>query len=239
MPRTQVPTVHGVNNEPVTPSEEERTELEVLEAVNEGDQILRINGQIPGASLVIKIRANENSVVEEFGPYPASIEKEVALKHPLLAGSIVTVTQSHDGISCESDAVIVQPRPAAFAAESTIKNAPVMIAPLYHGGHAVQVSNLYPGALVNVFSNGMPIGIGWAGLEGSLNMRVGPLLIEGAQITANQIVGGVESGLSEPVTVQRLNSLPAPRIMGPVAQGDTRSVEQCYARFAPGPLHGP
>lgn len=201
--------------QPVIPPDE-GIKPKVLEALIEGDQIIRVENQKLGASLVIKIRPSEDEPAEEFGPRPASEEQEIALNAPLAAGNVVSVVQTLCGISFESDPVTVLPQPPVVL-------APVIVPPLYACGAAVQVSNLHPGAFVRVYSDGIPIGVRWAGEESSISVPAAPVLVSGGMVTAKQSVGGKESPESTPpVPVFQIRSVQAPRIMRPVALGDTR-----------------
>ncbi|HJQ33112.1 MAG TPA: hypothetical protein VJ866_13070 [Pyrinomonadaceae bacterium] len=187
----------------------------VLEALIEGDQIIRVENQIVGATLVVRIRPTASDPAEEFGPRPASTEQEVGLNDQLKAGNVVSVVQTLCGVSFESDPVTVQPLPP-------VVYAPVIVPPLYDCGRAVQVSNLHPGALVRVYQNGVPIGLKWAGLESSISVPVGPTLVAGSKVMARQWVGNVQSPDSAQVPVQPVSTVRTPRILKPVASGDTR-----------------
>ncbi|MBI4279469.1 MAG: hypothetical protein HY660_13525, partial [Armatimonadetes bacterium] len=134
----------------------------VLAPLIAGDQIIRVDNQIIGATLTIKIRPSESQPAEEFGPRPASEEPEIALNAPLAAGNVVSVVQTLCGVSIESDPVTVLPAPPVVL-------APVIIPPLYDCGTAVQVSNVHPGALVRVYMDGIPVGLRWAGAATSIS----------------------------------------------------------------------
>lgn len=197
----------------------------ILEAVVEGDQVIRVDNQIIGATLIIRILgAVDAKGPVEYGPRPASEEQEIALNEPLEAGNIVWVEQTLCGVSFESASVTVQPQPDEVY-------APVIVPPLYDCGAAVQVSNLHPGALVRVYWNGLPVGVEWAGLESSLGVPLAPALVAGGTVTARQVVGGVESPESEPVPVLDSSGPQTPRIMKPVALGDTT---MWLSRVSPG-----
>jgi hypothetical protein len=192
---------------------DERIRPEVLEALVEGDQVIRVANQIAGASLLIRIVPAEGLPAEEFGPRSTSVEQEIALSAPLVAGNVVSVVQTLCGVSMESDDVTVQPLPPVIL-------APVVVPPMYACGQAVQVSNLHPGALVRVFMDGVPIGLGWAGLQSSITVPVAPALVAGRKVTAIQWVGGTPGPESDGVEVIRLGELLPPRVLGPLALGD-------------------
>jgi hypothetical protein len=194
---------------------DERIKPEVLEALIEGDQVIRVANQIAGASLMIRIASSFGLPSEEFGPRSTSEEQEVGLGAPLAAGNVVTVVQTLCGVSMESDPVTVQPRPPEIL-------APVIVPPMYACGQAVQVSNLHPGALVRVFLDGEPhiIGLGWAGLRNSITVPVAPALVAGQKVTAIQWVGGTPSPESDAVEVRSFGELRRPRLLGPLALGD-------------------
>lgn len=177
----------------------------------EGDQVLRVTGQIPGATRLIKITLPD-STVQEWGPAPTDDQTDIALAEPLVAGSIVTVTQTLCAVSATSDPVTVLPAPPEVF-------APVIAAPLHACGARVQVSNLHAGALVRLYSDGIPIGLRWAGMASSIAVGT-PSLVEGREITATQQVGAVVSDHSDAVKVVQFPELPRPRIIGPVALGD-------------------
>lgn len=194
---------------------DERIKPEVLEALIEGDQIIRVANQIGGASLMIHIAPAEGQAPEEFGPVPTSDELEIGLIEPLEAGNVVSVVQTLCGVSVESDPVIVRPRPPEIF-------APVIVPPLYACGRAIQVSNLHPGAQVRVFADGVEIGLGWSGIQNSITILV-PALTAGREVTAIQWLGGTPSPASDAVKVVEIEELHKPRVLGPVALGD-RSV---------------
>ncbi|MBM4441529.1 MAG: hypothetical protein FJ027_14035 [Candidatus Rokubacteria bacterium] len=186
----------------------------VLESLVAGDQTIRVEKQIPGATLVIRIRPTAAHPPDEFGPRPASEFQDIALNAPLAAGNVVSVVQTLCELSVESDPVTVLPPPPEVL-------APVILPPLYECAAAVQVSNLHPGALVRLYLNGIPIGVAWAGSSPSLAVPAAPSLIAGAKVTATQTVGGVTGPASVPVLVLAVESVQRPRILRPVAIGDT------------------
>jgi hypothetical protein len=192
---------------------DERIRPEILEAVVEGDQVIRVANQIAGATLLIRIAPAEGLAADEFGPRATSEEQEIALAAPLAAGNIVSVVQTLCGVSMESEPVTVQPLPPEIL-------APVVVPPMFACGQAVQVSNLHPGALVRVFLDGVPIGQRWAGLQNSISVPAAPALVAGRKVTAIQWVGGIASPESAGVIVQPLEVLHPPRVLGPVALGD-------------------
>ena len=74
---------------------DERIKPEVLEALIDGDQSIRVANQIAGASfLVIRIAPSKGcDDTEEFGPRPTSEELKIDLSAPLVAGNVVSVVQ--------------------------------------------------------------------------------------------------------------------------------------------------
>lgn len=195
-------------------SPDDRIKPIVREALIEGDQMIRAENQISGASLVIRIRSDDVQPAVEFGPRPASVEQEIGLNERLKAGNIVSVVQTLCGVSRESDPVVVQPLPP-------IVDAPVIVPPLLACARSVQVSNLHSGALVRVFMDGITIGVAWAGNASSLKVTAAPALVSGAQVTARQQVGSVVSPDSAPVRVGSARALRRPRVLAPLALGDT------------------
>lgn len=194
---------------------DERIRPEVEEALVAGDRMIRVTNQIVGADLVVLLRDGPAGAVQRFGPRPASQEPEVALNAALVAGQQVAAEQHLCGHLEVSDWVTVLPAPAVVP-------APVVLPPLYACGGAVRVSGLHPGAVVRIFQDGIPAGLGWAGMASSIAVTAAPALTAGAVVTARQWVGGVPGPPSDPVTVQRApRVLPEPRIVGPVARGDT------------------
>jgi hypothetical protein len=187
----------------------------VREALIDGDQIIRVENQIANASLMIKIAPDAAQPAVEFGPRPASTFQEIALNDRLVEGNVVSVVQTLCGVSRESDPVVVQPRPP-------VVDAPVIIPPLFACARAVQVSNLHPGALVRLFMDGIPIGLAWAGDANSIAVGASPLLVAGGKVTATQQVGAVLGPESAPVQVQEVRDVRTPRILEPVAFGDTQ-----------------
>lgn len=201
---------------PVVPPDE-NIKPTVLESLIAGDQIIRVDNQIEDASLMIRIRADKNQPpeeAEEFGPRPAGEDLEIVLNAPLVAGNIVSVVQTLCKFAAESDPVtVLAPPPEVLA--------PVIIPPLYECGAAVQVSKVHPGALVRVYMDGIPIGLRWAGEAISVSVSLAPFLAAGGQVTARQWVGGVAGPESGPVPVLPFKDLYDPRILQPVARGDT------------------
>jgi len=194
---------------------DDRIKPKVLEVLIDGDKTIRVQNQVIGADLVVRIRPGAGQPPDEFGPRPASKELEIGLNGTLSGGNIVSVVQTLCGVSVESDPVTVQPKP-------TVILAPVVIGPLFGCGSAVQVSNVSPGALVRIYEDGMPIGIVWAGEEISLSITASPSLVAGGKVTAKQWVGGSPSPESEPaVLVSAMPTIHIPRVLEPVALGDT------------------
>lgn len=192
---------------------DDRIKPEVLEAVIEGDQTIRVANQIDGAELMIHIAPAKGQTAEEFGPRPTSIEQEIALHQPVSAGNKITVVQTLCGVSKQSDPVYVQPMPPQVL-------APVITPPLYACGQAIRVSNLHLGALVRVYQDGVSIGAGWAGLESSISIPAAPALVLGRKVVAIQTVGGTQSPQSDAVDVTSIRRPASPRVLGPVALGD-------------------
>ncbi|TRW46615.1 alpha/beta hydrolase [Georgenia yuyongxinii] len=194
---------------------DERIRPTVREALVEGDQLIRVTNQIVGGDLVILLRDDGASPEQRFGPRPASQEPEIALNAPLVAGQQVAVEQHLCGHIEVSDWATVLPAPASVP-------APVLLPPLYECAGVVQVAGLYPGAVTRIFQDGIPCGLGWAGLDVSVEVAAAPGLAAGARVTARQWVGGVAGPESDPVTVQPVpEKLHEPRVVGPVALGDT------------------
>lgn len=196
----------------------------ILPSLIDGDQYIRVDNQVPNAMLMIRIKPSKDEAAIEYGPRPASSDLEIALNNPLQAGNVVTVKQSLCGHSEESEKITVLPAPDTVL-------APVIIPPLYDCGAAVQVSNVYPGALVRVYMDGFPIGLRWAGEEISISVPLAPFMVAGGSVTARQWVGGVESPPSAPLPVLPVGTLQTPRILRPVARGD---IEVWVSRVTPG-----
>ena len=186
----------------------------VMPVLIEGEQVIRVENQIPGGELMILIREGESGAITEYGPRPASDIAEVSLNGPLTAGQFVAARQTLCDHSETSNWQEVLPGPK-------VVYPPVVQAPLVACARRVQVSGLHPGALVRVYADGIPIGIGWAGEQSSLSVATMTLVTD-QKITAKQWVGGIESGESDGVVVQRVNTIHKPRILGPVAINDTR-----------------
>jgi dienelactone hydrolase len=197
--------------EPVLPPDE-RIKPVIQPALIDGDQVIRVHNQIPGGTLMIRIRPDETQPYEEFGPRPASFEPEIALNAPLVAGNVVTVVQTLCTVSVESDPVTVQPKPPVIL-------PPVIVPPLFECGASVQVSNLHPGAYVKLFADGIPIGARWAGNAPSIEVTTS--LVAGTKITATQKVGGTTSQPSDPGVPVDQAQVAEPRIVPPVAIGDS------------------
>ncbi|MDH3680348.1 MAG: hypothetical protein OEV40_10420 [Acidimicrobiia bacterium] len=189
---------------------------EVQEALIEGDQLIRVANQIPGGEIVVLVRDDPASAAVRWGPRPASTEPEIALAEPLKAGQQVAAEQRLCGHIETSEWVDVLPIPPVIT-------PPVVLPPLYECGGAVQVSGLIPGAIVRVFQDSIPCGLGLAGTATSITVAAAPALAAGSVVTAIQWVGGQPSPPSDPVEVQpieRLEQLSQPRILPPVAFGD-------------------
>lgn len=197
--------------EPVVPPDD-RIKPVVEPALVEGDRTIRVSNQIAGASLTIRIRPDAAQPFEAFGPRQVSPEPEIDLNAPLVAGNVVTVVQTLCSVSVESDPVTVLPPPPVVL-------PPVVLAPLYECATGVQVSNLHQGAYVRVFADGVPIGTRWAG--NATSIAVPANLVAGWKITATQTVAGIVSNESDPAVWVQVASLGTPRVMPPVALGDT------------------
>jgi len=73
---------------------DQRIKPKVLDPLIDGDQVIRVDNQIAGASLVIRISPAQAQPPTEFGPRPASTHPEIALNVALAAGNVVTVVQT-------------------------------------------------------------------------------------------------------------------------------------------------
>lgn len=186
----------------------------VKEALIEGDQTIRVDNQILGAEITVLIRDNESAPIESFGPRDADVDPEIMLNEPLVAGQQVAAVQKLCGHSEQSDWVTVLPLPEKIF-------APLLMPPMYDCGSAVQVSMLHLGAVVRIYQDGIPCGLGFAGTKSSISVDANPPLVAGAQLTAIQWVGGVESPVSNTVIVQPVEGLHQPRVLIPVAADDT------------------
>lgn len=178
----------------------------------EGDMIIRVSGQIVGATRLVFIEKADGTS-QDWGPAPSSEDEEIALAEALKTGDVITVTQTLCTFSAKSAPVTVQAPPDEVY-------PPVIIGPLYECGATVQVSGLHHGALVRLYSNGIPIGIGYAGMRSSISISANPSLVDRQSITASQQVGAITSSLSRDVIVEVRKELHKPRILGPVARGD-------------------
>lgn len=199
--------------EPVV-APDQRIKPEVLPVLVEGDQIIRVGNQISGSTLIVKIAADARTAAIDYGPRPSSSHLEIALNEPLKKDNVVSVVQTLCGVSVASEPVTVIGPPKDLL-------APVVLPPLYECGAAVRVSNLYPGAVVRFYVDGIPVGLGWAGDATSLTIAANPSLSIG-QLRARQWVGGKPSPFSAPVPVMKLEKAHTPRILAPVAFGDTQ-----------------
>jgi dienelactone hydrolase len=193
---------------------DERIKPVVEQALIAGDNYIRVSNQIAGAELLVRILPSSAMSFQEYGPRPTSDQPAIALNGPLSAGDVIRVVQTLCGRSEESDPVTVLPLPPEIF-------APVIVPPLYDCGAVVQVSNLYPGAIVRIYQDGIPCSLGWAGVNSSIAISAAPTLVAGTKVTAKQCVGNMESPESDGVIVQPLSELPKPVILAPVAYGDT------------------
>jgi dienelactone hydrolase len=196
---------------------DERIRPEVQAPLIGGDQLIRVTNQIVGGELVIVIRDGEGMPETRFGPRAASQEIEIALSAPLVVGQQVAAEQQLCGRKEISEWVTVLPPPPVVL-------APTVLPPLHECAGSVQVSGLHPGALVRIYQDGIPCGLGWAGLGWSIAVAAAPALVGGAMVTARQWVGGVAGPESAPVKVVVAEDLHRPRIVGPVAVGDSEVV---------------
>ena len=208
----------------VSPLTEELLRPVVREALVEGNDTLRISGQVAGAMLVVHITRGDASI--NFGPRPASDREEVALNRALRAGEVVTVTQELCGRRATSEAVTVQRL-------ARLPPPPVIQPPLWECGAAVRVSNLEAGAFVRIYQEGFPIGAAWAGIEPSIAVVVSPSLRADAPVVAKQFVGTKESEPSVAVNPGRLAQALEPRILEPIAGGES---EVWLSHVAPGSI---
>ena len=72
---------------------DERIKPVVEAPLIDGDQVIRVTNQIPGADLVVLIRPDSTMAETRFGPRPASTELEISLNAPLSAGQQLAVEQ--------------------------------------------------------------------------------------------------------------------------------------------------
>lgn len=193
---------------------DERIRPTVRAPLIDGDEYLRVEGQVVGSELLIKVRPTATDPAVEFGPRPASESEAIGLGTPLEAGNVVSVVQTLCGVSMESDPVTVRPRPPEV-------HPPVIVPQLYECAGAVRVSNLYPGAFVRLYQDGIPVGQGWAGMNTSISIETAPSLVVDSRVTAKQWVGGVESDYSDEVEVHDSEDVLPPVILDPVSLGDT------------------
>lgn len=199
----------------ITPDEGITPEL--LEALIENDQVIRVKNQILGADIQVYVAASEDpadlAAATIYGPRPASIEEEIALNIPLEAGQVVWVDQTLCGVTHESNQVEVLPLPPVIY-------PPTVLAPIYVCSGKVTVTNLHAGATVRVYQDGIPIALGWAGNENSISLTVAPGFYLGGEITAIQWVGGQQSDVSNVVVVENVDEIQVPRILSPVTLED-------------------
>jgi hypothetical protein len=107
---------------------------------------------------------------------------------------------------------------AAFPFGDPVTPAPTIVEPLFPEAATVSLSAVDPHATeVTVFSNGGQIGnVVQAGFPGgTADVPISPSLVNGADITATQIVGGLESCDSIPVTVAVPAVSIADAVLGP------------------------
>jgi len=92
---------------------------------------------------------------------------------------------------------------AAFPFGDPVTPAPTIAGPLFPDGALVSVSDIDPNATdITVFSNGVQIGSATGAFPGgTADIAVSPNLVNGAAINATQIVAGLESCPSIPVSV--------------------------------------
>jgi hypothetical protein len=202
-----------------------RIEPTVCAPLIEGHQCIRVKGQIQGAELVVKVRPSAGAPAVEYDPRAASENELVALAERLEPGNVVSVVQTLCGESMESEAVTVLPLPSEVY-------QPVILPPVSECARKVQVSNLYPGASVQLYQNGIPASQKvWAGTNTSVGIEPAPSLFAGAELTAKQFVGSMESDHSESVQVEPAEEPLEPVIMEPVTLGAT---EVMVSQVTPG-----
>lgn len=189
----------------------------VQEALVEGDQLVRVENQIPGGEIVVLVRDDATTPEVRWGPRPAAQDPEIALAAPLVAGQQVAAEQRLCSRVEVSDWVTVLAAPPVVL-------PPVVVPPLRECAGSVVVTGLHAGALVRIYQDDVPCGVAWAGVEPSIVVAAAPSLVVGAMVTARQTVGGVVGPLSDPVEVTRVGRLREPRIVPPVAEGDTEVV---------------
>jgi len=192
---------------------DERIKPSIRQILYDGDRIVRVQNQIDGAEIAILLRDNEEDPEKtEVGRAGASEFEEISLNDPLLAGQIISASQTLCGRTETSEEITVQPRPATIP-------TPSVRSPLYECGVRVVVDGLLPGAQVYVYQNGFYVGHAWANST-SVTVLIGPRLVNGCSITALQRIGGVDGATSSPITVQSLTFLPAPTILPPIRLGE-------------------
>ncbi|MGZ8911096.1 MAG: hypothetical protein ACXW09_14070 [Methylococcaceae bacterium] len=97
---------------------------------------------------------------------------------------------------------------------------PILVEPLYACAGSVVVKGFIPGAKMEIFADGNPIGGGESDMPTGQTFKVSPELQDGQIITATQTFGGFTSNKSEPITVRSHtldypNGVPAPSIDPP------------------------
>lgn len=150
-------------------------------------------------------------------PITAHLEGTVTESTTIFHGSEMEPVDHHSEIKSvhRADSVTVTALPLP-----PVIHAPVVPPPLYDCAEVVHVSNLYPGAIVRAYQDGIQIGTGWAGLNSSTTVRTTVPLEAGGTVTAQQQVGTVEGPESDGIDVQEVDELPTPVVGGPVARGD-------------------
>jgi outer membrane protein assembly factor BamB len=133
------------------------------------------------------------------------------LSKPLMLNETVTAQQDYQ--RCE-----VFGKPTAPVKVGDIKPVPppVVLAPLCASQASVTVSNYKPGALIEIFQNGVSLGRGQAPDQSSFDFPVPPLT-GGDVVTATQTLCGIASVDSNGVIVDAAPfSMPTPQVPGPL-----------------------
>jgi RHS repeat-associated protein len=158
---------------------------------------------VAGASVTVFINAGAAGSTAVGGDGTWTL----TLNDPLVVGQIVTATETVGGIeSNPSPPTTVVARPPA----------PMVNGPLVAGATSVTGAGV-GGATVALFVGNGAAGSGTVNSAGVWTVLLATSLVVGEQVTANQTVAGVTSGLSPPVTV--VARPPAPTISGPLVAG--------------------
>lgn len=184
----------------------------IVGPLKECQSIIQVENIAPGSYVTLQ-KSDGQLVAQRFSFSTGAFNVGHAW---LVAGQTVTAKQSYD--NCEGGPLPGVSTSVSVQALDRLP-APVLGGPLCEGATQLNVSNLWPPAMLHIFSNGQEVGPAFADTD-SLWVTV-PTLDAGAKITVRQEACGQVSDPSNEITVDPLPAgLPQPQIPSNLTECD-------------------